>query len=138
MKLLSVILVDDDRLVLQNMKTLVNWKELGFRIDACALNGKQALVYMRKYMPNLLITDIRMPGIDGLALIKEVHEKYPMTYILIISSYSEFDYVKSALTNGATDYILKSEMDSALFSGKLEHIHQLYHKRSALNQSMLT
>lgn len=61
----TVLLVDDDKLILEEMKTMVNWEELGFQVIATAYNGKRALELYQKYSPNLVITDIVMPIMDG-------------------------------------------------------------------------
>lgn len=119
MEPISVLIADDDRLVLQDLKKLVDWGRLGFSVAAIAANGEQALKYIKKYQPKLLITDIIMPGMSGLELIKKVREISADMPILIISSYDEFDYAKKAIKLGVSDYILKNEITAASFTEKL-------------------
>ncbi len=121
---LSVVIADDDHLMLKNLKKLVNWDNLGFKVIATAANGKAALQYLRKYRPQILITDIIMPIMNGLELIEQVREEFPETKILIISSYDEFEYAKKAIAKGVTDYILKTEVTAASFTAKLSSLHQ--------------
>jgi len=133
MQYISVVLADDDHLVLQDMKTLVNWQKLGFQIVAAASNGKQALKYIEQHHPMLLITDVMMPIIDGLELTEIVRQKYPDMQVLIISSYDEFEYAKKAIRHGVADYILKSEITSASFSKKLTSIYNKNQERLQIN-----
>ncbi len=121
---LSVLIADDDHLMLKNLQKLVNWSNLGFQVIATATNGKKALYYMNKYHPQVLITDIIMPIMNGLELIEYVRDKYPETKILIISSYDEFEYAKKAIEKGVTDYLLKTEVTAASFTAKLSSLHQ--------------
>lgn len=130
-KLLSVIIADDDRLVLKDLTHLVDWKSLGFQIKSTAVSGEQALGLVHKYKPDLLITDIRMMGMDGLTLIEETHRLYPETKFLIISAYHEFDYARRAMANGVSDYILKTEITAPSLMQKLLSIRDLCFSSSA-------
>lgn len=121
---LSVVIADDDHLVLENLKTLVHWDNLGFQVVATAPNGKKALHYIEQYHPDVLITDIIMPIMNGLELIEHVRKDFPNMKILIISSYNEFEYAKKAIEKGVTDYILKTEVTAASFSAKLSSLFQ--------------
>jgi YesN/AraC family two-component response regulator len=121
---LSVVIADDDHLMLKNLHKLVNWDNLGFNIVATATNGKKALQNINKYHPQVLITDIIMPVMNGLELIEQVRNNYPEIKIVIISSYDEFEYAKKAIEKGVTDYILKTEVTSASFTTKLSSLYQ--------------
>lgn len=130
-QLKTVLLVDDEQLMLNSMKTLVDWEEHGFSIVAAAHNGKRALEYYKQLRPDLVITDIVMPIMDGLELIKEIRELSEETYILIITAYDEFEYAKKALQNGVADYILKTEIAKDTFYEKLTFICHKLDARSA-------
>ena len=132
---LSVVIADDDHLMLKNLQKIVNWGNLGFQIVATATDGKKALHYIDKYRPQVLITDIIMPMMNGLELIEYVRNKYPETKIFIISSYDEFEYAKIAIEKGVTDYILKTEVTAASFSAKLS---SLYLKCTSQNRILST
>ena len=122
MKLANVLIADDDYLVVQDLKTLVNWEELGFRIVACAANGEKALAAFNKYRPELVITDVQMPGMDGLEFLEKIKSFSPETTVIVISSYDNFDYVKRAIRTGAEDYILKNELSRQTLTEKLMNI----------------
>ncbi len=122
MKLITVILIDDDYLVLQDLKTLVNWEMLGFQIIGTAANGKKALSLFEKYRPQLIISDISMPVMDGLDFIETIRKDYPDIQIIIISSYADFQYAKRAISNGVEDYLLKNEITKEGLTHKLNKI----------------
>jgi two-component system response regulator YesN len=105
--MLSTLIVDDELWVCKLVKGIVNWERLGFQIIGEANDGNQAFELIVKNKPDLVITDIRMPGTDGLALIKKVKEYGVDTSFIIISGYSDFSYAKEALKYGASGYLLK-------------------------------
>ena len=114
MKTIKTLLVDDDYLVIQDLKNLVDWNKLGFQITGTATNGKTALALATKQKPELIITDISMPVMDGFDFIETVKKDFPNTYIIFISSYASFTYAQRAMENGIRDYILKNEINSQL------------------------
>lgn len=123
MKLIPVMIVDDDFLVIQDLKSMVDWEALGFRIVATASNGKKALSLFRTYQPQLLITDIRMPYMDGLDLIETIQGISKSTCILILTAYDDFKYAKRAIENNVADYLLKNEITLDKLESKLLTIH---------------
>ena len=125
MKELSVVIVDDDQLILNNILNMVNWSNLGFHVVATATSGKKALVQIKSHNPSLLITDIIMPGMNGLELISEAKKVCPNLQVIIISSYEEFEYAKKAIESKVANYVLKSEVTTASFSSQLSIIHQI-------------
>lgn len=107
---ITTLLADDDYLVLQDLQTLVDWKALGFRIIGTASNGRTALEIARREHPDLVITDISMPVMDGFDFIDTLRKQYPDTYMILISSYADFGYAKRAIQSGVRSYILKNEV----------------------------
>lgn len=105
--MLKVILVEDETLVKVGIKALANWQELGFNIIAEGNNGEHGLELIKEYNPDLVITDIVMPKMDGIDMMREVKKFNPEITFIILSSYDEFDLVKQAMKYGAWDYILK-------------------------------
>lgn len=103
----TVLLVDDEEDVLNNLKNTIDWPVYGAEIILTAKDGLDALEKLKSHFVNLLITDIRMPHMDGIQLIKRVHEEYPYTRCIFLSSYSDFSYAKEALSLGVENYILK-------------------------------
>ena len=104
----TVIVVDDEELIVTGLKNMI--ERIGspkIREVITADGGQQALIAARKFKPNILFTDIRMPGMDGLALIKALKKINPNVKIVVLSGYDEFDYVKAAFKMGISDYLLK-------------------------------
>jgi YesN/AraC family two-component response regulator len=122
MQLTTVLLADDDYLVIQDLKTLVDWEALGFHIIATARNGAKALEVFKKHRPQLVMSDVVMPGMDGLLFLENIKTIAPETTVLLISSFDDFDYVKAAIRGGADDYILKNEINAVTLSEKLRMI----------------
>ncbi len=106
----KLLIVDDEMLVRMGLKTTIDWPKLGFQIAGEADNGLKALEVARTIRPDLVLTDIRMPKMDGLTLMKALKKELPRTKILILSCYQDFDYVREALQLGALDYIPKLSM----------------------------
>ncbi|MDF2923289.1 MAG: two-component system response regulator [Paenibacillaceae bacterium] len=102
-----ILIVDDEILVRLSLKTLIPWSEHGFEIVGEARNGKEALELLEKDPCHIVLTDIRMPDMDGLELISRIREKWPYTRCLILSNHNDFEYVRKALRLGAVDYLLK-------------------------------
>ena len=105
--LYKVIVAEDEELILNNLTKKIHRTNLGFEVIATAQDGKSALALVEKYSPDLLITDIRMPIMDGMELLKNVSIKYPYIEKLIISGYGEFEYAQQALKYQVKDYLLK-------------------------------
>ncbi|MCI9163953.1 MAG: response regulator transcription factor [Lachnospiraceae bacterium] len=105
--MLKVLIADDEKKVCQLIEKLVCWQELGMQIIATAENGIDALERIREHHPDIVITDIRMPGYDGLDLIRLGKEASPRTEFIIISGYRHFEYAQSAIRYGVNAYILK-------------------------------
>lgn len=105
--MLNVLLADDEPMVIKGLTGVINWEELGFSICGQASNGEEALSLMALHAPDLLITDVRMPRMDGIELAARVREEYPRTAVIILSGYDEFDYAQSALKAGVSEYLLK-------------------------------
>lgn len=102
-----VILVDDEPIILRSLKVAIPWSELNLDIVGEARNGEEALRLVRELSPHVIISDIRMPGIDGISLMKEVMSENSNRLFIFISGYGEFEYAREALREGAFDYLLK-------------------------------
>ncbi|WP_151734698.1 response regulator transcription factor [Paenibacillus tengchongensis] len=103
----KVLLVDDEPIILRSLKVAIPWEELGLRIVGEARNGEAALKLIEEHAPHIIISDIRMPVIDGIALMKEVLPRSSRLIFIFISGYGEFEYAREALRLGAFDYLLK-------------------------------
>lgn len=105
--MVKVILVDDEPLVKVALKSLIDWEACGYFICATAANGQEALDYIRQYQPQIILTDLKMPVMDGLELIRKLKQEHYPCSILVLSNYSDYDNVREALKLGAEDYLLK-------------------------------
>lgn len=121
----KVVLVDDEELIIEGMKRLVNWKELGCEIVGAAYDGDEALDIINEAEPDILITDIRMPAMDGLTMIDYVKERFPDLIIMIMSGYSDFEYAHQALEKGAACYMLKPVSEKELSERILQAVKRL-------------
>lgn len=130
------LLIVDDELILRNgVKHLCDWEEYGFIVVGEASNGKEALDLIPTLKPHIVIIDIVMPIMDGVQFTKIMNEKYPNTKVLILSSFSEFDYVREAFKYGAVDYLLKPKLRSDDLVNSLNNIvKQLDQPRTVLDE----
>lgn len=107
----KILIVDDELIMREGISHMVDWEKEGFKIIGQASNGQEAIDIIQNEVPNIVITDVVMPKVDGIELAKYLQENYPEIKILVLSSYSDFDYVKSSFKNGAVDYILKPSLN---------------------------
>lgn len=105
--MLRTFLVEDEFVVRENIKKMVPWEQYGYELVGEAPDGEVALPMIRKLKPDLLITDIKMPFMDGLTLSKMVRKDFPGMKIVILSGYDDFNYAKQAIGIGVEDYLLK-------------------------------
>ncbi|MFD0677594.1 MULTISPECIES: response regulator transcription factor [unclassified Paenibacillus] len=106
----KVIIVDDEKLLRQGFIHMTDWSVNGFEIVGDASNGIEALELVERYQPDIVVTDIRMPGMDGIELTRILKQRYKDIQVIVLSSYNDFEYVKETLQLGALDYILKPKM----------------------------
>jgi two-component system response regulator YesN len=111
-ELCRILIVDDETLIRQGIMHYINWEQEGFLIVGEASNGQEALELIEVTNPHIIITDIVMPIMDGEELTRIVKERYPHIEIIILSSFGEFDYVRSTFQSGVVDYILKPKLDA--------------------------
>lgn len=108
----KVLIVDDEILVRQGIKYVLDWEQEGFQIVGEAANGREALNSLQTLQPHIIITDIVMPVMDGEELTRLVKRDYPATEVIVLSSFSEFHYVRSTFQHGVADYILKPKLEA--------------------------
>lgn len=107
MSLYRIMLVDDEEEVRKAMIRKMDWERLGFTVVGDAENGEEALEKLEQLEPDVVMTDIRMPYMDGLTLTARIRDKYPSVKILIFSGYDDFEYAQQAIKLNVTEYILK-------------------------------
>ncbi|MDO5436106.1 MAG: response regulator [Clostridia bacterium] len=127
-----VILVDDERIILEGLKKVVPWAELGCEVAATATDGLEGLEKIRSLRPHMILTDIRMPNVDGLSMLAAVRSEFPGIQVSILTAYRDFDYAQRAINLGVTRYLLKpSRMPEILdairtMSARLDQEKELY------------
>ena len=105
--MLKVFLVEDESIVREGLRDNIPWQQYGYQFTGEAADGEMALPLIRKIQPDVLITDIKMPFMDGLELSRIVSQEFPQMKIVIISGYDEFEYARSAIQIGVEQYLLK-------------------------------
>ena len=100
-------LVDDEKLELEMIRDYVDWKQYDIEVVGTAKNGMEALTIAEKCLPDIIITDVKMPIMDGLQFSKELRKRNTQVEIIFLSGYDEFSYIKTALQLEVTDYLLK-------------------------------
>lgn len=129
--LMRVMLVDDEPFILQGLSVIIDWEKEGYEIVKKASDGQEALDYLKENEVDLIITDIRMPQVNGLELLETVRgEKLSEAYIIILSGYNDFKYAQAAIRYSCMDYILKPVQKEQL----LENIRQVAKKRENMMQ----
>ena len=122
--MISIVIVDDDALALTKMKDMIRIKNA--KVTAEFTQAEEALEYIREHQPDILITDMRMPRIDGTELIRLAKQFKPDLQVIAISSYKDFDYVKESFREGSVDYILKHMMtEETMTNALLEAMKQI-------------
>lgn len=105
--MLKVFLVEDEKVIREGFRDKIPWEQYGFLLAGEASDGEMALPMIRKLKPDILITDIKMPFMDGLSLSEIVKEEFPKIKIIIISGYDDFEYARQAISAGVDQYLLK-------------------------------
>ena len=102
-----VILVDDERLIIRGLSTVVPWEELGCEIAGTAYDGVSGLELIHRIRPDIVMTDIRMPNMDGLTMLAAIRSEFPEIQMCVLTAYRDFEYARKALTLGVCRYLLK-------------------------------
>lgn len=127
--LLSVLIVDDELPIRQESK-MFKWEKWETVLIGEAENGEDALEFCREYTPDLVITDITMPRMNGIEFFKKLKKEFPCTQVIILTCHSDFDYAQKALRLGAVDYITKVMMEEEELAEALEKARVSIEKRS--------
>ena len=123
--MLKIFLAEDEVVVRETIKRMIPWEELGFELVGEAADGEMALPLLLRQQPDLLITDIKMPFMDGLTLARLAKKEIPGLKVVILSGYDDFNYAKQAIGIGVEDYLLKPITKNALIE-RLSDIRSRY------------
>lgn len=132
----TILIVEDEYLVRQGLASLVDVAQFGMTIQGQAENGLEAWEMIQDQVPDILLTDINMPQMNGIQLAKLVRESHPTTHIIFLTGYDDFDYALSAVKLGVDDYLLKpfSREDIEEMLGKVKYkLDQEGHQRQLQN-----
>ncbi|WP_194287422.1 response regulator [Gracilibacillus oryzae] len=120
--MIKVLLVEDDKLVRKSLIATFDWNAFNMEIVGDAKNGEKAVEFLENNAVDLLITDLAMPVMSGIELIRVVKERFPQIFIVVLSLHRDFEYIQEALRLGAIDYIAKVELDSDNMDRTLDRI----------------
>nr|WP_306220220.1 response regulator [Cohnella sp. WQ 127256] len=127
-----MLIVDDEALVREAIKEQMNWEQLGFECIGDCEDGQEALEYIKRETPDVVLTDIGMPFMNGLELTRELSISYPSVKVIILTGYDDFDYAQQALKLQAVDYILKPITAAELETIVRKMAQELDHERSQI------
>lgn len=134
---MRVLLADDETIVLDHLKQAIDWPSLGLELAGTVSNGKDALEFMEKTHVDILVTDIRMPGMDGLELCRRLRLKNYDTQIILLTGYADFEYARQAIQLRVFDYCLKPVDTAKLSQILLAAVRQGFARTSALADALL-
>lgn len=126
----KVLVVEDEAIVRRSIIGIVDWEAIGFRVVAEAEDGEQALREMERHRPDLVISDIVMPNLNGLELLRQIREKDFDGAFIMLTAMNEFEYVQQALEYGATGYLLKLSMSPESLRKTLDKVSRQLTKRT--------
>lgn len=107
----KVLIADDERLIRMTLKNIIDWNALNCVVIATCKDGEEAYRVFKEGKPDIVITDLKMPEMDGITLIGHIKEERPATQVIVLSNYSDFELVRDAMKAGAQDYLLKVTLD---------------------------
>lgn len=131
--MLKVLVVDDEVIVRKGIVLGVDWVKMDCVIVGEAANGIEGLAAAESYKPNLIITDVRMPRMDGIEMMQELRRRGCRAHAIFLTAYSDFEYLRSALQLGAADYLLKPFRDEEL-AAAIERVHRKDEELSELSR----
>lgn len=124
--MLKVLIVEDEQYIAQGLAMLIDWESCGYEIAGMVYNGQEAIDFLQDAQVDLILSDIKMPVMDGITLLRRIREEeISQAFFVILSGYGEFSYAQQAIKYKCTDYILKPIQRQQLFS-LLEKVSALY------------
>ena len=113
-----VVLVDDEHLIVEGLSKVVKWESLGCQVVGTASDGREGLALIRQEKPDMVLTDIRMPNMDGLTMLAALQSEFPQMQVTVLTAYRDFDYAQRAINLGVCRYLLKpskmNELEEAI------------------------
>jgi two-component system response regulator YesN len=134
----KVLIIDDEQEIRQGLRLKIDWQSLGFQIAGEASNGKEALDCLAHEAIDVVLTDMNMPAMDGMAFLDACREQYPTLRTIVITGYEDFHYAKSAVRNHARDYLLKPVARDELANAVTKVKQELDNERRSQDQESVT
>ena len=103
----KLIIADDEPRIREGLLKIVDWTALGFEVAGCYADGTQVLAHLKRNAADAVLTDIRMPRLNGLEVAREIREHFPHTLCVLVSAYQEFEFAHQAISLGVADYLFK-------------------------------
>ena len=122
--MIRTLIVDDETLVRATLRTLVDWEALGYTIVQDCADGGQALEYLKDHPVDVLFTDMKMPSVGGIELLRSLRETPDAPVSIALSGYDEFELVREAFRLGAYDYLLKANLNADTLRALLEQLKE--------------
>lgn len=132
----TVMIVDDDKMVLNGLEKIIDWNAHGFEVSAKVLNGKDAFELQRQKHYDLIITDLKMPMLDGVGLIRKLYEIHDTTPVIVLSAYGEFEYAQEVMKYGVQYYMLKP-VDEIVLCGYLSRIVEKLSQGTTVQENVI-
>ncbi|OCT10510.1 DNA-binding response regulator [Paenibacillus pectinilyticus] len=134
---MRILIVDDEVIIRTGLCTVIDWKELGLELLPAASSAEEALERIPHEKPHIVLTDIRMSGMDGIELAREIKLILPDTEIVILTGYDDFSYAQQALRGGVTDYLLKTSRPEEIIKAALKAKQNIMDKWESVKQDNL-
>ena len=134
MRMIKVLIADDELKICELIFRLIDWEAMGMSVIAVAHNGRETIEIIKNEMPDIVITDIRMPGYNGVDVIRIGKEYNSDIQFIIISGYSQFDYAQDAIHYGVSDYLLKPVKEEELTKALLKIKNRIEKNNHMYNQ----
>jgi len=128
--MLKVLVVEDEEMIRRGIVLAVDWAALDCVVVGEAANGEEGLEAVERYAPSLIITDLKMPRMDGIEMVRRLRERGSNAFVIILTAYDSFEYAQSALRLGAVDFILKPFHDGDLEQAVTTLRHRLESDRN--------
>lgn len=137
MNIMRVLIVDDEVIIRNGLSTVIDWEANGFSLLEPAESGEEGLEITKTKRPHIILTDIRMNGMSGLEMAKEVKQLYPETEIIVLSGYDEFAYAQEAMRQGVSEYLLKTSGPDIIMKSAIRAKERILQRKEEFEQGQL-
>lgn len=111
----KVVLIDDEHIIVEGLKKMIPWEKYDCTVVATASDGREGIETIKKFMPDIVFTDIRMPNLDGITMLAGIKSQFPDMQVTVLTGFRDFEYAQSAIKLGVTRFLLKpSKMDELI------------------------